>query len=172
MTQFKIDLTLNRVSSLTNKRDFSEIASACDNISQLHHDKFGIGNPKIISKLSDAKSSTTYTSDSNGTMSDIVDQVLSGKRFYGENFSTASNTVCENSSEPSALAIEDSGNIVDFNYFTREVVIASSKKIKRNSIPSNSKRNSILSKKNAGLKNKKWDSEDKIRFYKGLELFG
>jgi hypothetical protein len=161
MTQFKIDL--NRVSSITNKRDYTEIASACDNISQLHSDKFGIAIKKK-KEYSNLQSTTTHTSDSNGTISDIIDQVLTGKRFFGENFSTADNSDFENSSKKSGLAIEDgnTGKIVDFNYFSRSVT-GVSKKIKRNL---------ICGKKNAGLKNKKWDSEDRLRFYKGLELFG
>jgi hypothetical protein len=89
---------------------------------------------------------------------------LTEKIFYGENFSTADNSDIEISSKKNGLAIEDgnTGKIVDFNYFSRSVT-GVSKKIKRNL---------ICGKKNAGLKNKKWDSEDRLRFYKGLELFG
>jgi hypothetical protein len=161
MTQFKIDL--NRVSSITNKRDYTEIASACDNISQLHSDKFGIAiREKKIYSI--PKSTTTNSTHSNRTISDIIDQMLTEKKFYGENFSTADNSDTEISSKKSGLAIEDgnTGKIVDFNYFSRSVT-GVSKKIKRNL---------ICGKKNAGLKNKKWDSEDRLRFYKGLELFG
>lgn len=161
MTQFKIDL--NRVSSITNKRDYAEIASACSNISQLHSDKFGIAiREKKIHSI--PKSTTNQSTNSNGTISDIIDQVLTAKKFFGENFSTADNSDIEISSKKSGLAIENdnTGKIVDFNYFSR-TVSGGSKKIKRNL---------ISGKKNAGLKNKKWDSEDRLRFYKGLELFG
>jgi hypothetical protein len=161
MTQFKIDL--NRVSSITNKRDFSEIASACSNISQLHSDKFGIAIQKK-NLYSIPKSTTTQSTHSNETISGIIDQVLTAKKFYGENSSTADNSDIENCSKKSGLAIEDvnTGKIIEFDYFSRTVSVAS-KKIKRDL---------VFGKKNAGLKNKKWDSEDRLRFYKGLELFG